>query len=204
MREEDRLLMVFAKRPVAGRVKTRLAEEVGEERALEVYRHLLEHTRRTCLEIPVRRQVWFDGRPADAGRWTAPEFESRVQPEGDLGARMSHAFRDSTGEGGMRAVLIGSDCADLRADHLQRAFEALARHDLVLGPSSDGGYYLVGARAWHPELFKDIPWSTSEVLSRTLDKAGGQGLSTHLLAELGDVDTAGDWRRARRRHDFLS
>lgn len=204
MREEDHLLMVFAKRPVAGRVKTRLAEEVGEDRALEVYRLLLEHTRRTCLEVPVRRQIWFDGRPADAGRWTAPQFESRVQPEGDLGARMSHAFREASGEGDVRMVLIGSDCADLRADHLRGAFEALTRHDLVLGPSSDGGYYLVGARAWHPELFKGISWSTPEVLSRTLEKARGQGLSTHLLPELGDVDTAGDWWRARRRHDFLS
>ncbi|MDZ7772486.1 MAG: TIGR04282 family arsenosugar biosynthesis glycosyltransferase [Balneolaceae bacterium] len=201
---EERLLMVFAKRPEAGRVKTRLAEEVGEKKAVEIYRRLLARTREVCLEVPVRRQAWFDGDLGEESPWGPPHFECRVQPEGDLGARMSHAFRMAEEEGPRQALLIGSDCADLRADHLRRAFEALERHDLVLGPASDGGYWLVGARAWHPELFRGIPWSTSDVLARTLQKAESLGLRTRRLEELGDVDTAENWQRARRRHDYLS
>ncbi len=202
--QPQRALVVFARAPEPGRVKTRLAREIGEAAALEVYREL-----GTAVMAAVGRlrdcEVLVAYTPADregvVRGWlgSAPGYEP--QPDGDLGARMLGAIAGRCAAGAERVVVIGTDCPDLDPELLEAAFARLDRNDAVFGPAADGGYYLVGMKRPIPELFREIPWSTPATLSATLARAAGAGVSVALLEERRDVDTAEDWRgwRAARR-----
>ncbi|TGD80885.1 glycosyltransferase [Hymenobacter wooponensis] len=189
--QED--LIVFARYPELGRVKTRLAAGVGQERALQVYRQLLAHTQAVGAALPARKWLWLAeaGPGADqSDPWVG--YHQLPQPAGDLGHRMQSAFAHAFAEGAVAVVIIGTDCPGLRTDHLHEAYAALRTHDLVLGPATDGGYYLLGMKQVWPELFMNKQWSTDSVRADTLLDAERLGLQVHLLEELRDVDTADD------------
>jgi hypothetical protein len=118
-----------------------------------------------------------------------------AQEGGDLGARMLHALSAALAGGAARAAVIGSDVPWLTREAVEAAFAGLEGHDLVLGPSPDGGYYLIALRQAHPGLFADVPWSTPEVLRATRERAARLGLRVRLLPPLPDVDTVEDLRR---------
>lgn len=198
-----RLLMVFARNPSPGRVKSRLAESMGEKRALEIYCRLLDHTRHVALEVEADRQVWFTRATNELEHWPEEDFERRLQRGDGLGSRMQNAFRAAFRSGYGRVVVIGSDCADLRGKHLRRAFRELRKRPVVLGPSADGGYYLLGTDRFLPSLFRGIEWGTDKVFDRTLEAARTSGMQVGRLPELNDVDTESDWADARERNDFL-
>src|SRR5262249_24760372 len=120
---------------------------------------------------------------------------SHPQGPGDLGERLSRAFRDAFASGARRVVVIGSDCPDVTPADIHAAWAALEAHDVVLGPAIDGGYWLIGLQALHEPLFRGVRWSTSTVLTQTLALCHQQGLRVHRLRELSDVDTEEDWRR---------
>jgi rSAM/selenodomain-associated transferase 1 len=122
-----------------------------------------------------------------------PIAKSFVQEGHDLGERMASAFACSFELGMDKVVLIGTDCPSLQSEHLNQAFEALTHSDLVLGPATDGGYYLIGMKRRADYLFEGITWSTAEVLSQTLAVATAHGLHFTLLDELSDIDTQEDW-----------
>jgi rSAM/selenodomain-associated transferase 1 len=191
-------VLVFAKAPVAGRVKTRLIPELGAERARDVYEHLLHRTVRLALESGVGPvSLWC---APDAGHPVFQLLSSRYpvglarQMGADLGERMARALALAL-EGADRAVLIGSDCADLTADDLREASAALARgSDAVLGPAVDGGYVLIGVRRPGSPLFVDVPWSTDRVLAVTRERLTSAGWSWHELAPRHDVDLPADLR----------
>ena len=182
-------LAVFARAPVRGRVKTRLARDIGADAALAAYRELLASTlSRLGGGGGFRMEIWVDGASPEVAAWRQ-RHPVRVQPQGDLGARMAAAFADGV------AALVGSDIPTLTADYVDAALDALASVDLVLGPTADGGYCLIAMNEPHPEVFHDIPWSTDAVLTATLGAAGH--LSVKLLDELWDVDGLADWQRWR-------
>ncbi len=188
-------LIIFARHPELGRVKTRLAAGIGPEDALAVYRALLAHTRAVVAPLPVQKTAWLVGEnsgPDAAHDWAG--FEQQPQPEGDLGEKMQAAFTHDFDRPAAAAVIIGTDCPGLTTGHLQEAFAALQTHDLVLGPALDGGYYLLGMRQLHPELFAGKSWSTATVRAETLADAARLGLRVHLLPALQDVDTVADLR----------
>ncbi|MBT9395158.1 TIGR04282 family arsenosugar biosynthesis glycosyltransferase [Hymenobacter sp. NST-14] len=186
-------LIIFARHPELGRVKTRLAAGIGPAAALEVYRRLLAHTRAVVAPLKVHKTVWLVGAgPETAGEWTG--FEQLPQPAGDLGAKMQAAFTHDFARPAQAAVIIGTDCPGLTTAHLAEAYAALRTHDVVLGPAADGGYYLLGMRRLHPALFENKPWSTATVRAETLADAARLGLRVYLLPELQDVDTAADLR----------
>lgn len=194
-------LLVFARVPLLGRVKSRLAASIGNEAALETYRELLAITREAVVASGVPVTVWLAETAgpiptaAETREW--PALAVQCQPVGDLGERMAAAFYHAFAEGAGRVVIIGTDCPGLRAAHLTHAFAALAEHDVVLGPATDGGYYLLGLRAPCPALFENKQWSTPTVLAETVAEARRLGLRVTLLAELRDVDDAADlaeWR----------
>jgi rSAM/selenodomain-associated transferase 1 len=133
-----------------------------------------------------------------------PIAKSFVQDGQDLGERMAHAFARSFESGMEKVVLIGTDCPTLQPQHLNQAFEALTHSDLVLGPATDGGYYLIGMKRKADYLFEGISWSTSEVLSQTLAVATAHGLHFTLLDELSDIDTREDWERYRSQIEITS
>ncbi len=197
--------MVFVRTPVPGTVKTRLAAEVGEARATRIYRELAEGTVRRLSgpEASWRVEVHFT--PPDSASATTirawlggnPEVTFLPQAEGDLGMRMEAALRRALADGAPSACVVGSDVPALGPRQVEAALRALAgRADLVLGPSPDGGYYLVGVRAGTPlrdsPLFHRMPWSTDRVLDESLDRARALGLRVHRLEPLTDVDRAED------------
>ncbi|RIY13354.1 glycosyltransferase [Hymenobacter rubripertinctus] len=186
-------LIIFARHPELGRVKTRLAAGIGNEAALVVYRRLLAHTRAVVAPLAAHKTVWLVGEGSEtAADWAG--FEQRPQPTGDLGEKMQAAFAHDFARPAQAAVIIGTDCPGLTTAHLTEAYAALRTHDLVLGPAVDGGYYLLGTRALHASLFEHKPWSTATVRAETLADAARLGLRVHLLPELQDVDTAADLR----------
>jgi rSAM/selenodomain-associated transferase 1 len=187
------VVLVFQKNEVLGKVKTRLASGMGELRALEIYRHLVQMTYSALAEVPAFIWTYFsDFIPKTVNFPIAKSFAQEGQ---DLGDRMAGAFARSFELGMDKVVLIGTDCPTLQSQHLNEAFEALTHSDLVLGPATDGGYYLIGMKRRADYLFEGISWSTSQVLTETLNVASQHGLTTTLLQELNDIDTSEDWER---------
>ena len=189
-------LFVFVKAPRPGTVKTRLAEAVGGEAACAAYRDLVI----TLLnQLQSLRAVELCFSPDDASAeiqgWLKADWNSRPQGGGDLGHRLQSAFERAFATGVKRAVIIGSDCPAITAEDICEAWRSLRTHDVVLGPATDGGYWLIGLRRPQPQLFRDIPWSTERVLIETTKRIQQAGLSVQVLRELQDVDTEADWRR---------
>ena len=193
----DAHLLVLARVPVLGQVKSRLAAEIGAPAALAAYRELLAITRAAAAGAGVHGTAWLAGPAAAVAAWAWPELAVCTQPPGDLGRRLAAAFAAAFAAGAGRVAVIGTDCPGLRAAHLTRAFALLADHDLVLGPAADGGYYLLGLRQIQPALFQHKAWGTASVLADTLADARRLGLRVAQLPTLRDVDTAADlaaWR----------
>lgn len=193
MSAEERLLILL-KAPILGTVKTRLAADIGSDTALSIYRRLLDQV---VIAMSPLSAVELHYTPATAGEllspWLKPGWQLYPQSEGNLGDRMHHSFSQAFTTGAKRVVMIGTDCPSVELADIRRAWTVLADHDLVLGPATDGGYWLIGLNRPRPELFKDINWSTSTVLSETLACANQLGLSHQLLRPLSDVDTKTDW-----------
>ncbi|MDH3225177.1 MAG: TIGR04283 family arsenosugar biosynthesis glycosyltransferase [Gemmatimonadota bacterium] len=187
-------VLLFAKAPRPGLVKTRLARDIGEVGALRVYRHLVRQTVREASATGARVVLCYapeDGRPELEALAAPHRLEFVHQGPGDLGARMERTLRAALGHGGT-ALVVGTDVPALNSEILTRAHRALEEVDLVLGPALDGGYYLLGLKRPAPALFHDMTWSTSQVLSETRDRALGEGLAVMELEPLKDVDTVAD------------
>ena len=196
-------LIIFARFPEPGKSKTRLIPALGPAGAAELYRQMVEHTlhwaKKLRDRLPLSIEIRFTGRPLETFRhWLGPNFLYSPQGEGDLGQRMRRSIQDAFAMKMKKVLLIGTDCPDLSPDLVEGALVLLRSSDLVLGPSEDGGYYLVGLRRVVPQLFQDIPWGTETVLRKTLQVAQSSKLSYSLLPFLPDVDRPEDlpiWRR---------
>lgn len=183
-------LIIFVRNPVLGKVKTRLAEGIGDEKALMVYRHLLQHTHAITVNLPVTKFVYYAGSLNKNDLWNG--FEKRLQLGNDLGERMKNAFTELFETGFKNICIIGSDCYELSSDILADAFEKLNKAEAVIGPASDGGYYLLGINKPVPEFFIDKNWSTDTVFTDTLKDASALNLSLYQLPMLQDIDTETD------------
>lgn len=186
-------LLVFIRNPKLGKVKTRLAKGIGEEKALEIYNILLNHTAAVCrkLDIPVR--ICFSDQPELHPRWDHPNFHLEQQRGSDLGERMQNALQASLNRGVQKAILIGSDLYDLSPEIIGQAIESLDKNEVVIGPATDGGYYLVGLKKIPPQLFQKKTWGGPSVLQQTMESL--EGYDVALLNELNDVDTLDDLRQ---------
>ena len=196
-------IVLFVKHPVPGRVKTRLAATIGAERAAEIYRELVE---RICRCLPCRTEVIVMFDPPERGeettRWLRPLCgKARFLPQsgGDLGTRLERAFADAFALQLKKVAIIGTDCVEVTSAIFDEAWEALEHRDCVIGPTEDGGYYLIALRQECPGLFREISWSTERVFAQTIARANLLGLSVHVLPRLHDVDTEDDWHRLERR-----
>jgi rSAM/selenodomain-associated transferase 2/rSAM/selenodomain-associated transferase 1 len=194
----DRLI-VFGRYPVPGRTKTRLIPSLGPAGAADLQRRLTERTLATVLAVATRRgiavEVCFEGSDERRmRRWLGSKVVFSKQRPGDLGERMRAAFLGAFQAGGRRVVLLGTDVPGLTTDHLGQAFDALNDHDLVLGPSTDGGYWLIGLNR-PAEVFQGIDWGKETVLEQTIALATGKGLEIKKLDPLMDIDTLDDLKR---------
>ncbi len=180
------LLIIFARPPVEGKVKKRLAATLGQAAALRIYRKLLKHTFTLANQAGTPCRTYYAEQPP-----AHTEQPYTLQQGHELGERMLHAFRKEL-KNFERVCLIGSDCPYIRPEDLQAAFDALTNHDVVLGPASDGGYYLIALKQPLATLFTGIDWGTDRVLQQTLEVCRQQGYSFYLLNTYSDVDRPED------------
>ncbi len=193
-------LIVFVKAPRPGEVKTRLATSIGAEAACEAYRKLVAGLLAKLTSLDgVELRFAPDDAEAEIRPWSRTGWQLAPQGGGDLGMRLQVAFESALHLGAKHVVVIGSDCPDVTAADIQRAWEALQSHDVVIGPASDGGYWLIGLNQPERSLFEGLAWSTDKVLAQTIERCRASGLRVKLLRELDDVDTEDDWRRHLRR-----
>jgi hypothetical protein len=196
----DQKLIVFLKAPREGLVKTRLAREIGAAAVCEAYRILVETLLQQIASLrDVELRFTPDDAEAEIRSWLRPGWQAQPQGDGHLGKRLQTAFAKGFQAGATRVAIIGSDCPDVTAEDIRQAWDGLSAHEVVLGPASDGGYWLIGLNRLQPALFEAIPWSSENVLAETLRRAQQAGLRVRLLRVLSDIDTEADWRHWKAR-----
>jgi rSAM/selenodomain-associated transferase 1 len=188
----NQALIIFIKNPELGKVKTRLAETVGDEKALIIYLELLKHTQQIACEVAANRLLFYSKFIDTNDNWNNQAFQKQLQNGSSLGERMQAAFEQALLKY-KKAVIIGSDCASLTPSIIEEAFQALDTHDFVVGPAEDGGYYLLGMKQVEPTLFQKMEWSTDQVLPETLKRIEAKQASYTLLPTLSDIDYWEDW-----------
>ena len=212
MTANDECLVIFTRYPIPGRAKTRLIPILGAEGAVDLQRELTAHTLHTARAWAAQHHAGIEVRFEGAGarrlrQWLGGHARYRVQGPGDLGARMSRAFAEAFAEGVQRVVILGADCPSVTPGTVGEAFDALGQAEVVLGPATDGGYYLVGLKQPCAALFEGIAWGTDRVLEQTLAVVHRLSLRHRLLSERPDVDRAEDlaiWETARRQARTLA
>jgi rSAM/selenodomain-associated transferase 1 len=193
---DDRCLLFFIRYPEKGRIKTRLAASIGDERALKLYKNFLLSILSTLNKGTFLFYLCFY--PADAleslRKWLGGDYLYMPQQGMDLGERMKNGFMEAFDSGFKRVVLIGSDIPDLPLEFIEEAFASIREKDCVIGPSLDGGYYLIGFKdtKFSPQVFKGILWSTERVFEETMKILEREELTVHTLKPLRDIDTIDD------------
>ncbi|MEN8257509.1 MAG: TIGR04282 family arsenosugar biosynthesis glycosyltransferase [Thermodesulfobacteriota bacterium] len=196
-RHQQEICIIFSRYPRPGASKTRLIPHLGPEGAAGLQRRMTEAVagQAACLG-QVHVELAMAGATEDEmASWLGKQFPWQQQVGEDLGQRMDFAFGQAFKRGFQRVVIVGADCPELSTDMITQAFQELREKELVLGPTSDGGYYLVGLRRPAPALFAGISWGSDRVLVQTLAIARKQGLPPALLAKLSDVDLPDDLKK---------
>ena len=184
------LLLIFTRNPELGKCKTRLAATVGDETAVDIYNFLLRHTVSITENLNAAKQVWYSEEIWDDDIWDDAFYDKRLQQGENLGIRMAHAFHEGFASGYERIIIIGSDMFDLSQKDLAHAFDRLKENDYVIGPAEDGGYYLLGMKAFDPKLFRNKTWGGEMVLQDTLTDLKDEKHA--VLEERNDVDVYDD------------
>ncbi len=183
-------LIIFIKNPQLGKVKTRIAQELGDDVALMIYNDLLKITQNTASQANCRRILFYSDFIDESDDWDNTLYDKQLQKGDDLGERMKNAFEYAFSDPIIQHVaIIGSDCPHLATWHIEKAFIGLDTHDFSLGPAQDGGYYLLGMKELQREIFDNKEWSTSSVLTDTHNQMRIMRKSCYLLPALADVDT---------------
>lgn len=196
------LLIIFTRNPELGKCKTRLAKTIGEEAALEIYKFLLQHTVSVTKNLACDVEVHYSEKVQYNDIWDEDIYIKKQQIEGDLGEKMQHAFLSAIKNGYRNIIIIGSDLYDITQEDIEEAFKALETFEFVLGPSEDGGYYLLGMNQFKAELFKNKAWGTDSVLRDTLLDLKDDHLQ--LLEERNDIDVYDDLKDIPIFQQFLN
>jgi len=194
-KSETNSIIIFLRFPKLGEVKTRLAKTTSSEFALRFYKSCSENLVKNVKRIPrINRFVFYSNKneKENVNKWLGNKLFFAPQEGDDLGIRMKNAFEKVFSTGTQKAIIVGTDIPDLSKNIILDAFNSLNNNDVVIGPSKDGGYYLLGIKKMYPELFEDIEYSTSNVFSQTLTRVNRLNLSYHLHTELMDIDTKED------------
>ncbi|MBL7872207.1 MAG: TIGR04282 family arsenosugar biosynthesis glycosyltransferase [Cyclobacteriaceae bacterium] len=186
------LLIIFYRNPELGKVKTRLAATVGDGRALAIYLKLAAHTRSIASEVNCDRVVWYSDFVDTEDNWPNDLFLKDRQVGDTLGDRMHLAFDCAFQKGYQRVCIIGTDCLELTGEILNESFNKLITHDAVIGPALDGGYYLLGMKQLHTELFSNKVWGNNTVYKNTVKDFEGLNITFGQLPCLTDIDEEKD------------
>jgi rSAM/selenodomain-associated transferase 1 len=189
---EQQAIIIFVREPVLGRVKTRLAAAIGAKKALKAYELLLQHTYHLVKNAGTPVYIYYADEVVENDLWQGGDFIKQQQRGSNLGSRMKHAFNDVFSIGHKKVVIIGSDCYELTTGIISEAFLQLDTTDSVIGPATDGGYYLLGLQKLIPAIFENIAWSTNSVKDETVKILEQNNYSFSLLQTLTDVDEEKD------------
>ena len=179
-------ILIFTRNLKLGKVKTRLAKTIGDEKALEIYQFLVQKTKQISDQVQVKKRVYYDQSIPENDFWNSEDYQKFLQKGTDLGSRMYQAFLQTFQSDFEKVIIIGSDLYDLTPKIISEAFQELDKNDVVIGPAEDGGYYLLGMKVLHPPIFKNKNWGTDSVRKETL--ADLKEKKVFLLEELNDVD----------------
>ncbi len=197
-------ILFFVKNPVKGEVKSRLAAQLGETIAVELYKYFILDMLTTIDKCSARRLicVYPEGAQKKLEDWLGTRYHCLPQEGKNLGERMKTCFLDAVRMKFEHIILIGSDIPDISLSILQQAFRTLKTHDAVVGPARDGGYYLIGFRhdTFIPEVFAPLRWGGKTVLRSTLNRLNKKGCRVHLLPTWNDVDTLADAKALLQRN----
>jgi rSAM/selenodomain-associated transferase 1 len=188
------LLIVFVKNNILGKVKTRLAKTVGDNKAFEVYKQLVDITEECSLKVDSDKHIYFSEKVINS-KWV--DELKFVQQGNSLGDRMSNAFENGFKQGYEKVILIGSDLPEISPSIIQEGFDKLEKSEVVFGPAEDGGYYLIGMKKPRKFIFENKPWSETELLKLTLEELGKQDVSYSFLQTLNDIDTFEDLKSSK-------
>lgn len=186
---ESNILIIFSKDPIVGQVKTRIGEKVGYSLARDIYLEMLRYTSEVIKQLNFQKVLFT---PSGRKNFAWGQVRTYKQEGNDLGERMSKAFEDIFNHEVEKICLVGSDNFEISPEIIEEAYQKLDHYDVVIGPSRDGGYYLIGLKQPFIPLFKGIEWSTDRVLKTTLKILKQAGKSVFLLSELRDCDEIGD------------
>lgn len=189
-------LIIFIKNAELGKVKTRLAATLGDEQALYIYKKLLSLTQKITLQVDCQRYLYYSNFIDVNDDFSGSDFIKCVQIGENLGERMSNAFAEVL-QKHSKAVIIGSDCAELQASILNEAIGSLDTHDFVVGAAEDGGYYLLGMKEIQPSVFANIEWSTGDVFEKTIGNIKHLGKTVAYTPMLSDLDNEADWEKVK-------
>ena len=189
-------LIIFIKYPEPGKVKTRLAHDIGESEAARIYSVMAESIIEKTSDSSNYSTIIFYNPPEkedEIKEWiNKKEVQYMPQAGNILGDKISNAFEKVFSTGTDKAVIIGSDCIDVDKETISTAIKLLEHNDVILGPAEDGGYYLLGLNKYVPGIFQDIEWSTENVLKQTIERISENNLKFNLLKTLKDIDTVDD------------
>ncbi len=194
-------LIIFTRNPELGKVKTRLAKSVGDESALEIYKFLLKHTVAITKNLNVDKYVFYSENIHRDDIWDPEIFRKKLQTGTDLGEKMQNAFSELFEMGYEKVLIVGSDIFELGQSDIENAFEVLQTTETVIGPATDGGYYLLGMKERNVAIFQNKNWGTSTVLKETLSDLRQKKYV--LLEERNDVDYYQDIKEIDAFQQFL-
>ncbi len=190
-------LIIFQKNRIPDQVKTRLAKTIGNEKALEIYDFMVANTHSCAKTANVSSFVYFSHKAEQKELWNYAQVAVQTQNP-DLGIRMFDAITEKLRDGFEKVVLIGTDFLDFKAEYISDAFSKLSNNDYVFGPSEDGGYYLIGCKKIHSEVFYNKVWSTETVLNEALAELKALHLNAAFTQTINDIDTEedlGKWKQ---------
>jgi len=196
MTDNTSCIVVFAKAPIKGIVKTRLAKDIDHSVVVDLYKRFVEDTVEKATQTSQSVKIFYDppeSRPHMIN-WLGSHLDYYSQTGSNLGDRMYNAFLEMFRSGMDGALLIGTDVPDLPVEYISEALSSILSHDAVIGPSEDGGYYLIGFRSdsFLPEIFNNITWSSNSVFKETMKIFSHSGKSVHILKQWRDVDKYSD------------
>ncbi len=185
-------LIIFVRNPILGKVKSRLAATLGKEKALDIYKALLFHTHNISFSLPADKFIFYEDFVNNDDLWENHIYNKLLQQGDDLGNRMKNAFRYLFEKGYEKIIIIGSDCYELSTEIVTEAYSLLTENNVVAGPASDGGYYLLGLKKFIPELFENKKWSSDTVYVDTIEQIKKLNYKLSALELLNDVDVESD------------
>lgn len=190
--KNNNALIIFVKNPIKGRVKSRLAKTIGEEKALKIYKDLIAHTLEITLPLECNKIVYYSDFIPATDQWSQMGYRQELQNGDDLGQRMYHAFEKEFEKRRKNICIIGTDCPELNTNIIVKAFDQLQKAEIVIGPATDGGYYLLGMQHLQKKIFEKKQWSSPTVFADTIKDIETFGIKHNLLPMLNDIDEEKD------------